>query len=413
MSTVTSFTSDKILDLLSELDGLGQGQTDINTHLGDLDGSLAENQALLDELINIRLPQLQLDLSANQTLVDDLNENVLPDLRIDLDTNSESLETLNTVTIPDLNSQLLANDAELTSLSGKFPITETDISNNAITTPKLITNAVNADKIIANSIYADEITSNAVNTDELNANSVNVDKITTNSVAADEITSNAVNTDELNTNSVNADEIVTNAVNADEIISNSVSTDELTTNAVYAENIVANQINTNHIVANAVTSDEIEANAINAKHTITGAFIRTSSGGARIALHDEGGRGFLRFYDSLGVLSGAINSDDSPRRITVNGPGAGKMYFENGDIEVYNAKFWVTGAGGADIAGGLTVSTGGLEVSGTTTLNALAGTGGATMLVVGNSGVVSRGLNISYGANDSGGTGYRVVRVPN
>lgn len=70
-------------------------------------------------------------------------------------------------------------------------------------------------------------------------------------------------------------------------------------------------------------------------------------------------------------------------------------------------------SGGTTFQGGIVVNSGGLTVGGTTQLNALTGSTGNAFVMVGNSGVISRGQPYSQGAADSGGTGYRVLRVPN
>lgn len=51
---------------------------------------------------------------------------------------------------------------DLSTLDGKFPIKEVDISDNAISAPKIQANAITADKILANSIGADKLVANSI-----------------------------------------------------------------------------------------------------------------------------------------------------------------------------------------------------------------------------------------------------------
>lgn len=70
---------------------------------------------------------------------------------------------LNDVTLPALQLEL----------ADVLPITETDISDDAITTPKLAANAVTAEKIAANTITANEIAADSITGNELSADAIN------------------------------------------------------------------------------------------------------------------------------------------------------------------------------------------------------------------------------------------------
>lgn len=77
-----------------------------------------------------------------------------------------------------------AIEADLAALEGRFPIGSTDISDSAISTPKLSANAVTADKIVANAITSAKISALAVQAAHLAANSVTADKINVGQLAA-------------------------------------------------------------------------------------------------------------------------------------------------------------------------------------------------------------------------------------
>jgi len=76
-------------------------------------------------------------------------------------------------------------------------ITETQISDEAITTPKLAANAVVADKIAANAVTSDKIAANAVIAGKIAAGAVSTDELAANAVTADKIQAGAVDASKL------------------------------------------------------------------------------------------------------------------------------------------------------------------------------------------------------------------------
>lgn len=125
--------------------------------------------------------KVALDVALEQSVAD-LDE-TLTELNSDLN-------VLNTVTLPALQD-------DLATLDGKFPIGSTDISDGAISTPKLAANSVSADKIIANAVGADKIAANSIGADKIIANSIGADKLAANAVTAGKIAAGAVTADKL------------------------------------------------------------------------------------------------------------------------------------------------------------------------------------------------------------------------
>lgn len=125
-----------------------------------------------DDSTGVTVPPTLTDVDA-ATLAD--MDQGLADLQADLD-------TLNDTTLPGLQQDL--SDLAL-EVDGILPITEADISDEAITTPKLAANAVTAAKIAANTITANEIAAGTIT-----ANEIAADTITSNELAADAVTAN-------------------------------------------------------------------------------------------------------------------------------------------------------------------------------------------------------------------------------
>jgi len=76
-------------------------------------------------------------------------------------------------------------------------ITETQISDEAVTTPKLAANAVVADKIAANAVTSDKIAANAVTAGKIAAGAVSTDELAAGAVTADKIQAGAVTASKL------------------------------------------------------------------------------------------------------------------------------------------------------------------------------------------------------------------------
>ena len=113
MATVTSFTSQKILELLSGWEGVGADQIETNVLVGALSDALQENMALIEELNSLTLPQIEESLAENGILVADLNDNILPTLQQVLEENAARINDIATVDIPNIALDL-ANNIENT-----------------------------------------------------------------------------------------------------------------------------------------------------------------------------------------------------------------------------------------------------------------------------------------------------------
>ena len=135
------------------------------------------------------------------------------------------ITTLNDVTLPALQD-------DLQHLGNKFPITNTDITNDSISTPKIQTNAVTAVKIIAGAISADKLAANSVSADKIIANAITADKIATNAITTDKLSSNAITSDKISTGAIIADLIGANAILASKIAAGAITADKLVTGII-------------------------------------------------------------------------------------------------------------------------------------------------------------------------------------
>lgn len=109
MAAVTSYTADRIQELMSSLPALGGAQEALSVVMNELRTILESNDVSMIELREEILPQLQASLDANDVLVADLNNTTLPDLRTALDQAAAELENLQSVTIPNIALDLSNN----------------------------------------------------------------------------------------------------------------------------------------------------------------------------------------------------------------------------------------------------------------------------------------------------------------
>jgi hypothetical protein len=111
MAQVTSYTAQRIMDLLGGIDEVEVKQEGLDALIAQLRLIVEGNDALQTELNNVVLPQLQQALGENDNKVNDLNDNVLPNLELTLAQNEAAIEDIRTVDLPSL-TEGLANNVE-------------------------------------------------------------------------------------------------------------------------------------------------------------------------------------------------------------------------------------------------------------------------------------------------------------
>lgn len=246
-----------------------------------IDRRVQEGEEAIDTLNTVTLPGLQADLDQLETDLDTLNTVTLPGLQDDLDQLEADLNTLNTVTLPGLQDDL---DDLNTELDDVLPITETKISDGAISTPKLQTNAVTAGKILAGSITTNKIAAGAVV----------ADSIASNAIIANKIQSGAIITDK-----IGAGQIATFHLQADIITANEIGAD-----VIRGFHIRAGEIDTEHLEANAVTANKIDVADLYATDATIGAKLNVGGVayiGAGVDVQESNGQRAL-----MGTTSGGI-----------------------------------------------------------------------------------------------------------
>lgn len=275
---------------------------------------IAEGEEALETLNSVTLPNLQDEIDDLNDNLDTLNNVTLPGLQDDLDDLNDDLAVLNNTTLPNLQDDLDDLNDELNDV---LPITETKISDGAISTPKLQTNAVTSGKILAGAITTNKIAAGAV---------------VANSIASNAITSNKIQSDAITANKIGAGEIATYHLQADSITANLIDSD-----AVRANHIRAGEIDTFHLEAGAVTANKIDVDdlfsvSITVRDSITlgtGGLIKSGnfsagSSGFRILAGGEAEFSEVTIRGSSSSIGDDAVFDD----VTVNGT----LMMNNGEI---------------------------------------------------------------------------------
>ena len=186
-------------------------------------------------------------------------------------------------------------------------ITGTQITDGAISTPKLAAGAVTAAQIAADTITAAELAAGAVTAAELAAGAVTAAAIAAGAITAGKIAAGAVSTDEL----------AANAVTADKIAANSITAAQIAAGAVGAAQIAALAITADKIAADAITADKIAAGAVTAAELAAGAVTAAAIAASAITA-DMINTGTLR---SSVTLSGEFKTSDTGQRAVMDAQG--------------------------------------------------------------------------------------------
>jgi predicted phage tail protein len=148
-------------------------------------------------------------------------------------------------------------DAQLAGLSAAKltgQIVSTQITDGAISTPKLAAGAVTAGTIAAGAITTAKLAAGAVTANELGADAVTAVKIAAGAITTAKLAAGAVTASELGANSVTAAAIAAGAITTAKITAGAVTATELAADAVTATKIAAGAITTAKLAAGAVTA---------------------------------------------------------------------------------------------------------------------------------------------------------------
>lgn len=232
-------------------------------------------------------------------------------------------------------------------------ITETQITDDSISTPKLRANAVTANEIAANAVTANE----------LSANSVTADKI-----LAGAVTAAKIDVSELSAITANLGTITAGSISAGIITSGTIDTARLNVEEITVGLITGDEVDENvtSITGNAITTGTVSANRIDVSGVISAGSIVVGGDGVSRLTNDSGYTDF-----DAGDVQAAI--DNNVTVISGSKIATGTINASLVDVTNLNADNITTGSIDASRVSAsnlqaLSASTGSLSVSGTLTM---------------------------------------------
>lgn len=244
----------------------------------------------------------QVEIDAATAAVTELTDVTLPAVEVDVAAATAAVTNLTDVVIPALE----------TELGGILPITETDISDEAITAPK----------IAANTITAAQIAAEAITASELAAEAVTAGKIAAGTIVAADIAADTITAAQMAAGAVTAAEIAAGAVTTPKLAAGAITADKISAGYVYTKQIAVEQLSGGSLTADILLSSTI----------------RTADTGARVEI------------GPFGIVTYAV--DNTPQ--TVLPSDAGGVNSFKGTVEASGATF----TGNVAFRGPTEVSTG-------------------------------------------------------
>lgn len=167
-----------------------------------------------------------------------------------------------------ITANQLAAEAVTASRIATGTITATQLAAGAVTAGKIAANAVTATEIAANAVTTSRIAAGAVTASQIAANTITASNIAANTITAAQIATGTLTAGVIASNAITADKIATDAVTSDKILANAITSAKIATGAITAGKIAAGSISATEIAAGAITADNIATNTITASKLV-------------------------------------------------------------------------------------------------------------------------------------------------
>lgn len=349
-------------------------------------------------------------------------------------------------------------------------VTTPKLVAGAVTSLTLDTGAVTAGKVAAGAVTAGTIDVNAVTAGTIAAGAVNTTQLAANAVVAANISAGAVTTASMTANAISGDRVTAGTLDSSKITAFSIDATRMAANSIVTASLQAGAVTATAIHSGAVDATKVTTTLLSGVSTsgggtmsnvgiIVNGKLQSLDGLRYLDLNATGSNPFLQhpslalrsdgsatFSGALSAASGSFTGSLSGASITgatgtFSGALSGATGTFSGSLSAATGTFSgtlasttatatlisMTGAaarlsftnlstdGGGinwqDAAGGITMIGGtfgsfGFAISLQTTGSILLGWGGAGHLNL-------NGGNMSAGANDSAGSGFKYLRVPN
>lgn len=128
--------------------------------------------------------------------------------------------------------------------------------------PALLPGEVTGDLIAANAITETKISDDAITTRTIAANAITADELSANSVTGNKIVSRTIGAQHIATGTLTANEIAANTITATQIASKTIGAGQIAASSITALEIAANTIDANNIKSAAITTDKLRVGSM-------------------------------------------------------------------------------------------------------------------------------------------------------
>lgn len=380
--------------------------------------------------------------------------------------------TITTVQIANnaITTALIAAANITTTLIADNAITTPKLIANAVTAAKIAAGTITANEIAALTILAGNIAAGQITTAKIAAGAVTANEIAADTITAGQIAAGAISTSELAALAVNASKIAAGTITSNEIAANTIVAGNIAAATITAAKIAAGTITATELAANSIIAGKIAAGAINAAAIIVDGVITAAklsvsvlsgitgdlgivvagklqsvNGHSYIDLNATGTQPFVYHETAGGVMRLSLLANGNA---TFGGTVASDTF--TATVAVFSGSVSISGSLSLDVTGIALVSGASTQaiisygsgevllqsVTGNVRLQAAAGAhnivfnaDNATCRIDDNSafaGLTSFSLTVHYGGiignisrtielgvANSGGAGFRLLRVPN
>lgn len=224
-----------------------------------------------------------------------------------------------------VESSLVANVTNQ-SLGARSAISS-DLSNNIITSEKIVTDAITAAKIATNAITETKIASDSITSSKIIANAITADKITSSAITADKIATNAITATKISAGAIDVTKLAAGTISVNNLEAGTIastsyiragskSTDGLTGARIEISSATINQTGTNVLPGLYVYSSDGTAVL---KAPLSGGLEITGGGKFTGNLEIGSDNAIFKADPTIGIWLGNSSYSSAPFRVSKNG----------------------------------------------------------------------------------------------
>lgn len=240
----------------------------------------AANEAV--NRINLASADLNLEIGLSTILSGNIANGAITSLQLSDDSISSAKIIVGAVSTENIapgaiTNLLLANNAVGSSNLIDGSITNDDLGDGIIDADKLANDSVTSAKIVAGTILTDDIAIDAITGALIADATISTTNMALNSITTGLIADGAVGTTKIAANAITSSLISNGAILGEDIASGAIGALQLATDAVTSDKILAEAITSTKIASNAVGTSQIAANAVQTSKLSNAANTKTAN----------------------------------------------------------------------------------------------------------------------------------------